>query len=119
MECDGNKEVNGNSDKGGEQATAMATKRAMVTAMRVAGNKKAMAVAANSNEGGGRAKRTRKTAMATAMATVALTVRATAMVTAMAMATATATETAIAMAIATATATAMATAVAILSRSKS
>ncbi len=30
---------NGNGDKGGGQATAMATKRAMVTAMRVVGNK--------------------------------------------------------------------------------
>ncbi len=42
MECDGNKEVDGNDDKGGGQATATATKRAMVTATRVAGDKKSI-----------------------------------------------------------------------------
>ncbi len=41
MECNGNKKIDGNGNKGGGQATAMATKRAMVTATRVVGNKKA------------------------------------------------------------------------------
>ncbi len=53
MECDGNEEVDGNDSKGGGQATAKATKRAMVTAARVAGDEKAMAMAANGNKGGG------------------------------------------------------------------
>jgi hypothetical protein len=37
--CDGNKEGNGNGDKGGRQATAMGTKRAMATGTWVVGNK--------------------------------------------------------------------------------
>ncbi len=53
MECNGNKEVDGNGNKGGRQATVMATKRAVITAMRVAGNEKAMAMAADGHEGGG------------------------------------------------------------------
>ncbi len=54
MECNGNKEVYGDSNKGGGQARAMATKRSMVTATRVAGNKKAMGMVANGDEGGRR-----------------------------------------------------------------
>ncbi len=38
MDCNGNKEGDGNSNKGGGRVTAMATKRARATAMRVAGN---------------------------------------------------------------------------------
>jgi hypothetical protein len=53
VECNGNKEVDGNGNKGGRQATAMETKRAIVTATMVAGNKKAIAVAADGDEGGG------------------------------------------------------------------
>jgi hypothetical protein len=53
VECDSNEEVNGDGVEGSGQATGMAMKRAMVTATRVAGNKKAMAMAANGNEGGG------------------------------------------------------------------
>ncbi len=53
MESNGNKEVDGNGNEGSRQATAMATKRAMVTATKVAGNKKAMAMAADGNKGGG------------------------------------------------------------------
>jgi hypothetical protein len=68
VECNGSKEVDGDGNAGGRQATAMATKRAMVTAMRVAGDKKAMATAANGNEGGGGAKAMRATAMVTATA---------------------------------------------------
>ncbi len=34
MDCDGDKESNGNGDKGGWQATAMATKRGMAMAAR-------------------------------------------------------------------------------------
>ncbi len=94
MECDGSKEVNGIGNKGGRQATAMVAKRAMVIATRVAGNEKAMAKAANSNEGGGQAKATRATATATAMATAVAMVAAVA--TAMAVVTATAMETAMA-----------------------
>ncbi len=52
MECNSNKEVDGDGDEGGGQATAMATKRVMVTATREAGNEKAMATAANGNKGG-------------------------------------------------------------------
>ncbi len=53
MEYDSDNEVDGNGNKGGMQATALATKRAMETATRVAGNEKAMAMAADGNEGGG------------------------------------------------------------------
>ncbi len=52
VECDGNEEVDGNGEEGGGQATATATKRVMVTVTRVAGDKKAMAMAANGKEGG-------------------------------------------------------------------
>ncbi len=52
MECNGNEEVDGNSDKGGRQAMATATKRATVTATRVVGDEKAMATSADGNEGG-------------------------------------------------------------------
>ncbi len=38
MDCNGNEEDNGDSNKGGEQATAMATKRAMAMATRVRGD---------------------------------------------------------------------------------
>jgi hypothetical protein len=69
VECDGNKEVDGGGDKGGGQATATATKRAMMTATRVAGNKKAMATAADGNKGGGQAKAMRATGTATETAT--------------------------------------------------
>ncbi len=44
MECNGDKEVNGNSNEGGGQAMVMATKRAIVTATREGGNEKAMAM---------------------------------------------------------------------------
>jgi hypothetical protein len=93
-------EVNGNGSKGGGQATAKATKRAMVTASRVVGNKMAMATVADGNKGGRQAKATRATATATAMATATATAMATGTATAKAMAMATA--------MATATATAMA-----------
>ncbi len=52
MECDGNKKVDGYGNKGGRQAAGMAKKRVMVTVTRVTGNKKAMATAADGNEGG-------------------------------------------------------------------
>ncbi len=80
MECDGNEEVDGDGDKGGGQATETVTKRAMMTATRMAGNKKAMATAADGDKGGGQAKTTR------AMATATGTTMATAMAMAMAMA---------------------------------
>ncbi len=51
--CNGNKEVNGNSNKGGGQAMVAVAKRAMVTATRVAGDKKAMVTAADGDKGGG------------------------------------------------------------------
>ncbi len=55
MECDSDEEVDGNGNEGGGQATAMVTKRAMMTETRVAGNEKAMATAtaADGDEGGG------------------------------------------------------------------
>ncbi len=48
MDCDGNKEDNGDNNEGGGQATATATKRAMVmaTAMTIVGNKEGMMTAA-------------------------------------------------------------------------
>jgi hypothetical protein len=104
VEWDGNKEANGDGNKGGRQATAMATNGAMVTAMRVAGDKKAMVTAANGSKDGRQAKATRATAMA--MGTVM------AMATATTMATATATGMATAMTLATVKATAKATATA-------
>ncbi len=62
MECDGDEEVDGDGNKGGRQAMAAVTKRAVMTATRVAGDQKAMATAANGDEGGVRAKATRATA---------------------------------------------------------
>ncbi len=53
MECDGSKEVNGDGNEGGKQATARPTKRVMVTVRRVVEDKKAMAMAADGNEGCG------------------------------------------------------------------
>ncbi len=86
MECDGDKEVNGNGNEGGRQATATGMKRAMMTATRVAGNKKAMAMAADGDESGRQVKATKVMATTTVMATVMVT--ATVMATAMATATA-------------------------------
>ncbi len=40
MDCNGNKEGNGDSNKGGRQAVVTATKRAMAKTTRVVGNKK-------------------------------------------------------------------------------
>ncbi len=105
MECNGNEEVNGDGKEGSRQATAMALKRAMVTATRVAGVKNAMVTANDGNKDGGQAKATRGTAMATAVGMA----MATATVMAMVMATVTATATAMVKATATAMATAMAT----------
>jgi hypothetical protein len=59
VDCNGNKEGNGDSNKGGRQATmmAMATTRAMATATRMAGNKEGNGDGGKSNcngdEGGG------------------------------------------------------------------
>ncbi len=53
VKCNGDEEVDGNTNEGGGQATATAMKRAMVTAMRVVGHNKAMATAANGGKGGG------------------------------------------------------------------
>ncbi len=39
MDCNSNEEGNGNDNKGGEQATVMATKRAMAMATMVVGKK--------------------------------------------------------------------------------
>ncbi len=64
MECNGNDKVDGVGNEGGGQVTAMATKRAMVTATRVAGNDKAMATPADSDKGVRRVKATKVTAMA-------------------------------------------------------
>jgi hypothetical protein len=67
----GDKEGNGGSNKGGDQVTAMATKRVMVTAMRVAGDKEGNGNKGksngNSNTSGRQATATR--AMATVTAT--------------------------------------------------
>jgi hypothetical protein len=73
VECNGNEEVNGNGNEGCGQATATAIKRAMVTATRVAGNKKAMATVADGNKEGEQVKATRATAMAMATATTVAT----------------------------------------------
>jgi hypothetical protein len=51
VECNGNKEVDGNGNEGSSQVTATSIKRAMVTAMRVAGNEKTMAMVAGGNKG--------------------------------------------------------------------
>jgi hypothetical protein len=40
VDCNGNKEGNGDSNKGGRQAVVTATKRAMAKTTRVVGNKK-------------------------------------------------------------------------------
>ncbi len=106
MECDGNKEVDGDGKEGGGQATATMTRRAMVTATTVAGNKKAMATVANGNKGGGQAKGMRAMATMTATAMAMTTAMATAAVTVRATATAMGTATAKATAMATATAAA-------------
>jgi hypothetical protein len=53
VKCDGNEVVDGNGNKGGGQVMATATKRAMVTAMRVADNKTAMAMVADGDKGVG------------------------------------------------------------------
>ncbi len=75
VECNGNKEVDGDGHKGGGQAMATAMRRAMVTARRMAGDKKAITMAANGDKGGGQAKVTRAMVTATAMATVTAAVQ--------------------------------------------
>ncbi len=49
MDYDGNKLGNGNSDKGGRQATAMAMKRMMGMVMRVVGNKEGSGIGGKSD----------------------------------------------------------------------
>jgi hypothetical protein len=57
VDCDGDKEGNGNSNEGGRQATATAMKRVMAMATRVVGNKEGNDDGGksneNSNKGGG------------------------------------------------------------------
>jgi hypothetical protein len=67
----GNKEGDGDSNKGSEQATATATKRVMVTAIRVAGNKKG-----NSNGGKSNGNSVEGGRQATAMRAIATRVAA-------------------------------------------
>jgi hypothetical protein len=67
VDCNGNKEGNGNSDKGGGQALVMATKRAMSMVTREVGNKEGNGnggkTNGNGNEVGGQATATRTMTM--------------------------------------------------------
>ena len=52
MDCDGNKEGNGDGNVGGRRVRVMATKRVMATATRVVGNKEGNGNGGKSNGGG-------------------------------------------------------------------
>jgi hypothetical protein len=54
VDCNGNKEGNGNGDKGGGQATAMATKRVMAMATRVVRDKQGNSDGGKNNGNGGK-----------------------------------------------------------------